>query len=276
MTSLREVPEAEAAGDIAQVYDEIRRTYAVPYVSSLFRHLATYPDLLPWTWRILRPTLLSGALQQLARQRVDISRLPPLRRITREKLADLGVDAGALPEIRTVCLSFARVSPINLVVAACLAHLLADGRSDTGTMRNLESADLPAPLPAMPPMVPVSTMTPEGRTALAAFETELTGEAFVPGLYRILANWPGFLVHLSATLGPLLRDPAVVETCERIAARITAAAPAVLATLETPPEPPPVTPEETTAVLSAIRTYRGTSPQMVGFGTLILQALPGD
>ena len=33
---------------------------------------------------------------------------------------------------------------------------------------------------------------------------------------------------------------------------------------------------ETATVLSAIRTYRGTSPQMVGFGTLILEALPPD
>ena len=37
-----------------------------------------------------------------------------------------------------------------------------------------------------------------------------------------------------------------------------------------------VTPAETADVLSAIRTCRGTSPQMVGFGTLILEALPAD
>ena len=37
-----------------------------------------------------------------------------------------------------------------------------------------------------------------------------------------------------------------------------------------------VAPAETADVLSAIRTYRGTSPRMVGFGTLILQALPPD
>ena len=51
MTALREVAEAETTGDIALVYGEIRRTYAVPYVSSLFRHVATYPGLLPWAPR---------------------------------------------------------------------------------------------------------------------------------------------------------------------------------------------------------------------------------
>lgn len=68
----------------------------------------------------------------------------------------------------------------------------------------------------------------------------------------------------------------MLDTCERIADRITAVAPSVLATLETPAEPAPLAPTETAAVLSAIRTYRGTSPQMVGFGTLILHALPAD
>ncbi|MCY3672211.1 MAG: hypothetical protein OXH14_14205, partial [Alphaproteobacteria bacterium] len=140
----------------------------------------------------------------------------------------------------------------------------------------LEPAELPAPLSAMPGMVPDTAMTPAARAALAAFETDLAGEVFVPGLYRILAHWPGFLAHLAGSLGPLLRDPAVLDNCEGIAGRITALAPSVLAALEPPSEPAPLTPGETRSVLSAIRAYRGTSPQMVGFGTLILRSLPDD
>ena len=277
MTALREVAEAEATGDVALVYEEIRRTYAVPYVSSLFRHLATYPDLLPWAWGILRPALLSGAAQRLAWQRVDVAELPTLPRLSREVLARLGVDAAGLPAIRTVCESFTRVSPINLVVAACLARLLGEGQTGAEpAVVALAPADLPAPLPAMPGMVPAAEMTQEARAVLATFETELAGEVFVPGLWRILAHWPGFLGSLSASFAPLLRDPAVLDACERIADRITAVAPSVLATLDPPAEPAPLTPPETAAVLSAIRTYRGTSPQMVGFGTLILEALPAD
>ena len=277
MTALREVAEAEATGDVALVFEEIRRTYAVPYVSSLFRHLATYPGLLPWAWRILRPALLSGAVQRLAWERVDVAELPPLPRLSREALAHLGVDATGLPAIRTVCESFTRVSPINLAVAACLARLLGERQCGTEpAMVALEPADLPAPLPAMPVMVPAAEMTQETRAVLATFETDLAGEVFVPGLWRILAHWPGLLGSLSASFAPLLRDPAVLDACERIAERITAVAPSVLSTLEPPSEPAPLTPAETAAVLSGIRTYRGTSPQMVGFGTLILEALPAD
>ena len=276
MTSFREIAEAEATGEVALVYEEIRRTYAVPYVSSLFRHLATYPGLLPWAWQALRPVLVSGALQHLAWRRVDVGELPPLPRLSRPALADLGVDAASLPAIRTVCESFTRVSPINLVVAACLARLLEGGPLGASTTIALEPAPLPAPLPAMPGMVPAAAMSAGTKEVLATFETELAGEVFVPGLWRILAHWPGFLGSLSASFASLLRDPAVLDACERIADRITAVAPSVLATLETPAEPAPLTPAETAAVLSAIRTYRGTSPQMVGFGTLILNALPAD
>jgi len=275
MAQFREVAEAEATGDVALVYEEIRRTYAVPYVSSLFRHLAVHPGLLPWAWGIVRPALLSGAVQRLAWQRVDITELPTLPPLSREALARLGVDTESLSAIRTICESFARVSPINLVVAACLARLLGEGQSGAASAAvTLQPADLPAPLPAMPGMVPAAEMTPQTRAVLTTSETELAGEVFVPGLWRILAHWPRFLTHLSASLAPLLRDPAVLAACERIAGRITSVAPSVLAALGPPAEPAPLAPGETPAILCAIRTYRGTSPQMVGFGTLIRNALP--
>ena len=194
MTALREIAEAEATGDVALVYGEIRRTYAVPYVSSLFRHLAVYPGLLPWAWRIVRPALLSGAVQRFAWDRVDVAELPPLPRLSREALVDLGVDAASLPAIRTVCESFTRVSPINLVVAACLARLL--GERQTGAQPAvvaLEPADLPAALPAMPGMVPAAELAPETRAVLATFETDLARDVFVALLspYRSGVT-PGF------------------------------------------------------------------------------------
>ena len=46
---LAELPEGKATGELAKIYAEIRRLWAVPYVSSLQRHLATRPGWLEWT-----------------------------------------------------------------------------------------------------------------------------------------------------------------------------------------------------------------------------------
>ena len=58
---LPELQERDATGDVAVIYAEIRRLWAVPYVSSLQRHLATRPGWLEWTWAALSPAFASGS-----------------------------------------------------------------------------------------------------------------------------------------------------------------------------------------------------------------------
>jgi hypothetical protein len=56
---LPELQERDAAGEIAAIYGEIRRFWAVPYVSSLQRHLATRSGWLEWdTYRKTSPEMV--------------------------------------------------------------------------------------------------------------------------------------------------------------------------------------------------------------------------
>ena len=83
---LAELRERDATGEIAAVYDEIRRLWAVPYVSSLQRHLATRPGWLEWTWAALGPAFASGRAQDAAwraAERLTVPRLAPLSRFTK-------------------------------------------------------------------------------------------------------------------------------------------------------------------------------------------------
>jgi hypothetical protein len=61
---LDELPERDATGEIATIYGEIRRFCAVPYVSSMQRHLATRPGWFEWVWvvfsRLIRDALGRG------------------------------------------------------------------------------------------------------------------------------------------------------------------------------------------------------------------------
>ena len=274
MPALSEITESQASGDVARIYDEIREAYAAPYVSSLFRHLATYPGLLEWSWEVTGPAFASGMMQHTGWSHVDVSALPALPPLSRARLRALGVAGPDEAMIRDVCRTFTRVSPVNLVFAGCLARLL---RGEAGAMASAPSPapqSLPAALPQLPGMVPWEGLDPARRAVVDIFETELAGEAFVPGLYRILAHWPGYLGHVAEMLGPSLSDPVVLANCEVIADRVVDTAPRILATLPEPATPAPIDSGARARVLSAIATYRGTSPQMVGFGTMLLNALP--
>jgi hypothetical protein len=41
-------------GEIAVIYDEVRRFSGVPYASSLHRFLVTMPGVLEWVWGTVR------------------------------------------------------------------------------------------------------------------------------------------------------------------------------------------------------------------------------
>ena len=61
---LAELPENQATGHVAVIYDEIRRFSGVPYVSSLQRYLATMPGVLEWAWAAIRPAMVSGVVPE--------------------------------------------------------------------------------------------------------------------------------------------------------------------------------------------------------------------
>jgi len=271
--SLPELQEREATGAIAAIYAEIRRLWAVPYVSSLQRHLATRAGWLEWTWASLGPAFTSGRAQVAAwraAEGVSVPRLPP---VSRDALGVWGVDDAGLAAIRATCASFVRVSPVNLVLSGLLRRLLRGERPKGGDLAAAWTP--PAPLGPLPPLADPARLTASARAVLASLGTTVGGQPFVPGLYRMLATWPGLLAHVATVLGPHLHDPATGAACQRVLIAIDAEIPSVFEAL--PPlstAPPPAA--EFADVLAALDTYRKTSPEMVVFGRMLGEALPAQ
>src|SRR3954467_8106690 len=111
---LAELPEDQATGELAVVYDEIRHFSAVPYVSSLQRYLATLPGVLEWAWDAIRPAMVAGAIPETAWRLAQSVRLAP------GTTHPPPLDPAALSAIRTIAENFVRVSPVNLLTGACL------------------------------------------------------------------------------------------------------------------------------------------------------------
>ena len=272
---LAELRESDATGEIAGIYEQIRRLWAVPYVSSLQRHLATRPGWLEWAWAALGPAFTSGIAQGAAWRAADGLAVPRLAPLSRDALRVWGVDAAGLAAIRATCASFVRVSPVNLVLSGLLRRLLT-GERPPGANGGPPAWTPPAPLGPLPALADPAALPDAERAVLATLGTTVAGQVFVPGLYRMLASWPAFLAHVATVLRPHLDDAGTHAAGQRLLAAVDAEIPRVFATLPSLPARPAMPPAaEFAEVLAALDTYRKTSPEMVVFGRMLGDALPG-
>jgi len=274
---LAEVPETAATGETARIYAEMRRYCGVSYVSTLQRHVATLPGCLEWCWAVVRPGFLSGAIPETAWRLAAPENLKPLPPLTRPALRLLGVDAAGEAAIRGIWESFVRVSPINILFGACL-KLLIEGADGAGEGPPATDWTPPPMLPPMPPMADPAALAPDHAAVLLQFGEAGPGcSVIVPGPYRCFAHWQGYLAWAATELGPLFYDAGVRAECGRVAERVAAAAPDVLRRLPpVPADPPRLDPGQAAAILDAIARFKGASPEMIVFGTLLLNALPPD
>ncbi|ETX00709.1 MAG: hypothetical protein ETSY1_10205 [Candidatus Entotheonella factor] len=273
---LAELSEQNATGEIARIYTEIRELCAVPYVSSLQRHLATRTGWLEWAWAIVRPVFVDGSAQTQAWQLATALDIQPLPSLSRSALRLLGVDAVGEQAIRDICDSFIRVSPTNLMLSGLLRQVL-EGQLPSGPERSNDNWTPPLSLPALPPLVHPEDLTADQRAVLLQFGTEVDGQPFVPGLYRMLAHWPAYLAHLATVLVPRFEDAETTACCQSLLQRLDAAIPDLFASLPAQDVCPPAPPRaEYGAVLEVLNRYRKTSPEMVVLGTLIRDALPSQ
>lgn len=272
MSAFADLPEHAADGRIAEIYAEIRHYCAVPYVSSLQRQLATIPGCLEWLWDAIRPAVASGRVAEAAWARIDGLDLPRLAPVSRPALRVFGVDDADEPVLRGIYETFLRASPINMVMASMLGHLLSAPAGEPGPA---EPADWtpPAAPPPLPGFPAESDMTVETREVLALFTVDMGGAAFVPGLYRLLAYWPPYLAHVATELLPLFPAPKVTAACGEVEARIDAIIPGF--TVDLAAGPRPFDDEVAASLRRSLAVYRGgTSPQMIVFSRMLKDALP--
>ncbi len=271
---LPELHENQATGRIAEIYAEIRLFSGVAYVSSLQRYLATLPGVLDWAWTALRPAMASGVIPETGWRLAREITLPPARTVAPDGLRRWGVDDAALTAIRNIAANFARVSPVNLVMGACLRCVLS-GAAPSGT-GYAHRWSPPAPLPPMPGNVDPAALPDSQRAVLMRFATDVDGTPFIPALYRQLAYWPPVLAWLADELAPRFRAPETAAMRAAFQSAARSVAPDIVASLAGLPPGAPPDAETTRRVLAAIERYADTSPEMTAFGTMILDALPSN
>ncbi|MEM8972738.1 MAG: hypothetical protein AAGD43_11805 [Pseudomonadota bacterium] len=270
-----EIDEATASGEIARIFTEVRELWGVPYVSAIHRFMAAQPGLLEWSWAAVAPAFHSGLAQQAAAKCAEGLELGTIEPIPSEVLAAWRMSRDDQQAVLDICASFIRVSPINMMFAGLTATLLTE--TAVPPTASADKVASPAMLPPLPDMVDLTALPQGEHDALYLFASDMVGQPFVPGLYRMLAHWPSLMMHLAVVLPPRLSDDRSVAAYDELRARIDAAVPGVRAML--PPEPAqPQRPSDEASqhFLEIIKTYRKTSPEMVVASTIIRAAMIGS
>ena len=195
------ITEAEATGNIAAIYTDIRATLGVPVVNLIWRHLAVFPEGLPWAWESLKPLYASGAIAgQAAALRAGLE-VPALPALSGPALAAAGISNDALTRITMILRSYERSNALNMIAhSALLARL--EGKSPTGgePAPPLHDGDLiEGELPAL---LTLDAMAPTVRALVVDLNRIGGHEEILASMYRHLAHWPAYLALVHVLIAP--------------------------------------------------------------------------
>ncbi len=190
------VVEAEATGETARLFADIRATVGVRVVNLVWRHLATLDGALPWAWDAVRPLYLLGMADAAVVRFRKVMILPTLGSLAGEEPAS--VDA--------VLASYDHSNTINLFALGALAAWLR-GEAAAGGMPE-QGPRLPAPdvvLPQLASEADVSAETWQRVLRLNHFG-DRPQPLILASMYRHLAHAPDFLQRLETVLAPVQAD----------------------------------------------------------------------
>ena len=197
------VTEQNAEGQVAEIYQDIRATLGVPVVNLIWRHLATFPGALEWSWASVKPLYEeniihpeASALRGKISVPVDVG-LSPLH------LKASGLTEDDIYSIKVVLDSYHKSNAMNLIsLSSLLAKLNGKSSNSANYIDLLDSVESKGVDGRMPELIPLLSM-PESIRNLVMDINKIGGrEQILPSMYRHLANWPQFLALISLLLLP--------------------------------------------------------------------------
>ncbi len=211
------ITEADATGEIADIYGDIRRIYRVSVVNLVWRHLATFPGALPWAWTTIRPFYLDGTIRREAAGMLAALPLPELPKMPRDVWEAAGLNEPDRTQIRTVLAAYDRSNSMALVAFTTLQVRLAPD-----LFPPTASPDAVPVIPSepdaelhLPPLLSLKDM-PDATARLVLtlnrFGAGAVADPVLASMYRTLAAWPAFLTLTWALLAPVNASGALDRT----------------------------------------------------------------
>lgn len=234
--SVPSVAEADASGETAEIYSDIRATLGTSVVNLIWRNLATMPGALPWTWSSVRPLYVGPAARHAEAVRRSLN-LPKVSPLSADALNAAGIGQTALKDIRTILDSYHHTNALALVVLSALlehydpTHAVAVQPSETIS---------PSAHTELPPLPPMASLPPEVQRLIGELNEfgADTAPLLIASMYRHLAYWPPYLAVVRTLLAPAQADGSL-NALTRSALALGRAHGQILSRELEPPHPPP-------------------------------------
>jgi hypothetical protein len=233
------VREADATGDIADIFADLRATLRVPFVNLVWRHLATIPGGLAATWTLLKPVYLAPRLDHHATLLRTGVQLPSDLGLPSFVWDSAGVDHGARFEITTLLQDYNRANSVNLLALTLACSVYR--QQPLSPRERSPVARRPAPQPGLVqevrPLIALADLPASVRTLVE--ELDQFGRAgqvaTTASLYRHLGHWPSFLALAYAALVPHHRSGILRREGERLVATASGVSAEMLSCVGQPP-----------------------------------------
>ena len=206
------VAEAEAAGETAAIFADIRETMQIPLVTSIWRKLADIEGGLSAVWAAAKPLHQTGQPAAALLRLTKRAALPLPEPIVGGQLACVGVPQRDLPVVRALVDAYNRSNGMNLMALTALIV------PPSGAPASDPVPAGPPPWPALPPLLAQAGLTEETWTLLRNINLfgAVAGDSGLATLWRHLGHWPGLLAVIHAGLAPLQRDGTVQRSTRQV------------------------------------------------------------
>jgi len=199
--SVPSILEANASGETAEIYADIRRTLGTSVVNLIWRNLATMPGALSWAWSAAKPLYLGPAAAHAEAVRRTLG-LPALPGISSDALVAAGINPMALREVRSILASYYHTNALALVVLSALLERYDPTKGDHAKPAHTVPASSTTELPPLPAMASLSPEVQRLIVEMNGFGEE-TDPYLIASMYRHLAYWPPYLAIVRTLLVPL-------------------------------------------------------------------------
>ncbi len=231
------IPEAEATGEIAELYDDIRRSLGVSVVNLIWRNLAATPGALAWAWGAVKPLYEKGAIQGEAQALRQGQALPPVPVLPYAALRSVGVSGDDEATIRGIITAYDHSNALNILALMAMTGRLRGTTVDGSALEAFQPEARAAG--TLPPILSLDAMAPDTAALVRAINRlgARGREHILVSMPRHLAYWPGFLAIYWSVIAPFDADGRLADCIDAVFADAQSRAARLLAHMGEAPLP---------------------------------------